>query len=158
MVVDRRNVLAEGNLRVRYRGETKTDSLTPLYRAVEEFLLRYSAHRGDSSIDLVISANLVLYHEEQRTFSLYYGNDMQLSSRGDLKVGRVYRVRSIGDLTKIPQSFNLEDFRESFQLIFSDTKVVVHSLASLVFILRRHTSRFSAPPKPGNQWLVETIF
>ena len=154
---DRANILCEGNLRIYYKGEG-TEVKKTLERAVEEFLDRYRGRKGDSSIDLVVSANLVLYHERLKTYSLFFGNGLQLTRKGDVNTNTVYSLRSQTDLRDVPSAFALEDFRESFQQIFDDTEVSVHSIASLVFILRRHATQFTTQPKKNSNWLVTKIF
>ena len=111
-----------------YKG-ADTEVKEPLKRAVGEFFDRYDQLPGVNTLDLVVSSNLVLHNEELNSFSLFFGNDLELSARGDLRLGSLHSIHSISDLADVPHNFELEDFRRSFQAIFPNTKVVVHSVA-----------------------------
>ena len=93
---------------------------------------------GDRGWKVATFANAVLQgNEDSPTYSLYFGQ-----SYGDLAdrqkhVRRIARVNNLGEVGNVELEYTVEDFTEIFFTGHKDTKVSVHSLANLVFVITR---------------------
>jgi hypothetical protein len=61
-----------------------------------------------------------------------------------MQLGALLSVWNMSDVQSLPTSFGLADFESTFNKIFVDTRVTVHSLASLVYIIRKPMDVFSS--------------
>jgi hypothetical protein len=88
-----------------------------------------------------VSANAILQsRQEQESYSIYYGHDYVYDGERSMQMSALHQVWNMSDVASLPTSFTLGDFEKIFNKIFTNTKVTVHSLVSLVYIIRKPIS------------------
>jgi hypothetical protein len=61
-----------------------------------------------------------------------------------MMLGPVYTAHSMDDVGQLPVLFSQEDFGRIFHKTFANTKATVHSLVSLVYIVRKLLNSYEA--------------
>lgn len=109
-----------------------------LVKAFAKLFGLYSVDKNQPSFDVVLTANLVLVHEKTGQFCFYFGQDHGKNEGAEsLALNTIYRVDSISDVNNIPNAVTIDEFSDAFDKIFSDTSTRVHSIAAVVYIIRR---------------------
>lgn len=98
----------------------------------------FRKYGGDIMLDVSRTANVVLRGTKDGKFSIFYGLDF---SDRDIDLGLPVVVTSIRDIQKIPTEVPINEFESIFFRNFSDTDVVIDSIANKVFIFRGLLSR-----------------
>jgi hypothetical protein len=82
-----------------------------------------------------------------KTYSLYYGQDY--TSIGELseQFGKIYFISNPGQVSELPHFFGLKEFNKIFGKVFKNTSVHVHSLVSLIYIIRKRFKDFKSEKK-----------
>jgi hypothetical protein len=99
------------------------------------------------ALQVTVSANAILHCREEGggdSYSIYYGHDYVYDGERSMQLGILHSVWNMSDVGSLPTSFELADFDRTFTKIFVDTRVTVHSLASLVYIIRKPMDVFSS--------------
>jgi hypothetical protein len=122
-----------------------------LIKAFTKLFSLYGVDRQQPSFDVSLSANLVLYNEEQRSYSFFFGQDWSNDGRETLSLTTIYRVDALSDVANIPSSVALQEFADCFERIFGDTQTVVHSVAAVVYIIRLILPDFRRDSVVGNK-------
>lgn len=95
---------------------------------------------------MTLTANAVLKGKED-SFSVFHGSDYTAEGRKSATMSDIHYVWSMSDVGDIPVRLDRDDFENIFNRIFSTSDVSVHSLASLVYIIRKPLENYQADKK-----------
>ena len=146
---DRRLGLSEAVLRI---PENHPNIFSVLNKSFAKLFGLYAGDRKPPSFDVTITANLVLYSRSLQSYSFYFGQDFSSSDgKSSLVLSSVYQVDALSDIAGIPAAVSSQEFGEAFDRIFADTDVTVHSIAALVYIIRKLLPDFQRDSVVGNK-------
>jgi hypothetical protein len=75
---------------------------------------------------------------ERPSFSVFYGQDYTSDGRRSVIMSDVHQVFDLSDVGGLPTDFDVDSFEGAFNRIFAEgSQVSVHSLVSVVFLIRR---------------------
>lgn len=127
---------------------------TDLYvKAFAELFGTYATKKDPNpSFDVHVTANLVVTSRKLKTWSIFFGQDLgEEDGRQTVTLQSHYEVNFPSDVYKLPTVFSTKEFSELFERIFGDTDGVVHSLASVVFIIRKIMADYEGQKSVGNR-------
>jgi hypothetical protein len=81
------------------------------------------------------------------SYSIYYGSDYSGGAGRSMSIGKIYEVSNATDVSNLPTSFPLETYRDIFHKTFRNTKVRVHSILNLVYLIRLALPNFASDKK-----------
>jgi hypothetical protein len=145
---DRNEGLAEAVLRI---SADHHDPAGELFEALQELYQSY----GDGIFSVSVTANAILTKDGR--YSIWNGQDFSLGSDGALyTMSNAVDVRDPGDASAVRTDYEVQDFRRIFFRVRENTRVTVHSLVNLIFIMRRYMTDFVGQTRYGEEG--ETLF
>jgi hypothetical protein len=100
---------------------------------------------GNSRFEVVTTANAVLEGPsadsargaKRSNYSMYYGQDFSADGERRNAFSSLSYVWSMGDIANLQTDYALVDFEQVFNKTFASTKVRVHSLSNLIYVIRK---------------------
>jgi hypothetical protein len=94
---------------------------------------------------VTVTGNAILEGRGERpTYSIFYGQDYTSDGRRSVVMSHVHQVFDLSDVRLLPTDFTVDDFEGAFNRIFAEgSNVSVHSLVSVVFLIRRTLNNFA---------------
>jgi hypothetical protein len=141
--------VAEATLRLKF-GMDAASVRAHLTRAFVKLFDLY----GQTRFEVVVTANAILEGPAPgrdaagrrgrgaSTYSLFYGQDFSADGERRETSSQLSYVWSLSDVEGLKADYAAVDFSTVFNKTFSSTAVHVHSLASLVFIIRKPLGDF----------------
>ena len=109
---------------------------------------RQHTEDSDSGFEVVVTFNAILSNHEGTSFSVFYGNDYRagnlLGASPELRHGRPHIVRTIGDVSALPSTFDFEEVARAHRYSFEHSDVRVARFLNVVYLVTRFI-----PPKPA---------
>lgn len=126
------------------------------YKSVKEKLLfafvelfRQHAEDSDSGFEVVVTFNAVLSNPENTSFSVFYGHDYRagnlLGASPELRHGEAHIVRTIGDVSALPTTFDFEELARAHRYSFDNSGVRVAKFLNIVYLVYRFIPPRKAP-------------
>jgi hypothetical protein len=134
-------VLAETTVRIPF------DGFRPASYYLQKAILQLQTiYDKKVTFDLVITGNLILKTQTSGKLDVWFGQDFSnATDTSELRVGPVYRVRDISDVSKVPTEFSFDTFAEAVRNKFPRSSLTLHSVINLVYIIRTFVPR--PPPR-----------
>lgn len=110
---------------------------------VEEFLSLFREHTESSTegFEVVVTFNAIITNSENTTFSIFYGHDHRAGNLSgaspELKFGDTILVQSLGDVSKIPTSFDFETLARQHRFSFESSDVRVAEFINIIYLVYR---------------------
>jgi hypothetical protein len=103
----------------------------------EAFEVLYEIY-GPGFFDSCVTANAILRGDENGRFSVFYGQDFSQDEVGVLySMSEVRIIEDLSDVADLQTEFDIQDFKNIFFANRQNTKVSVHELINLIYIIRR---------------------
>jgi hypothetical protein len=146
--------VAEATLRLKFG----MDPATVREHLTRAFVKLFDLY-GQTRFEVVVTANAILEGpapgresadtrgRRASTYSLYYGQDFSADGERREASSELSYVSYLSDVEKLKADYAAVDFTSAFNKTFSSTAVHVHSLASLVYIVRKPLGDFSRDKK-----------
>lgn len=156
-MADRRTGIAQGTLRLAYRSKNKKAALVRAYQ-------RMRRTYPDSTFYVTLTANVVLRHQTDGTFQVFYGQSygrarsvylgQVVDEEGELEqLFQEFPVSSEKEAQALPTDWFISDFQELFKRNFATSDVVVHEIISLVYFFSKGMDNYerqkSLPVRPS---------
>jgi hypothetical protein len=142
-VAGRGSGLSEATLRLKF-SLTEAEVRRELARAFAKLFDLYT----NATFEVTVSANAILRGPPERpTFSLYFGADYASDGQRSVRMGPIYTVGDLGEVSNLPATLAQADFERVFDRTFESTGVTVFGLASLIYIIRKSLSDFDRDRK-----------
>lgn len=156
-VADRVTGIAQGTLRLAYRSKNKRAALV---RAFQQMRRSYPG----STFYVTLTANVVLRHQTEGTFQVFYGQSygraksvylgQVVDEDGELEqLFQEFPVSSESDAAALPTDWAVSDFQELFKRNFANSNVAVHEIISLVYFfskgLEHYERQKTLPARPA---------
>lgn len=113
---------------------------------IKAFQKLFHLYPNEGSFYLSITCNAILVSDlgkESETFSIFYGQNH--SSARNFDYEDTYKIKKLQDVSNVRTEFTADSFQKFFLDQFPDTKTTVHSLASIVFLVRKLGSFYDDP-------------
>jgi hypothetical protein len=94
---------------------------------------------GAGYFEVSVTANVVLEGTRNGQFAVFYGQDF---GDGDYSFAPDTVVRNLGQVGNLPINFTAQDFGRVFAANHEATDVSVHSIISIVYLIRRHLDNY----------------
>ena len=88
-------------------------------------------------IDCTLTANLVMKHDVNQQFSLFYGQDCGVQEKkSGLSLPGVYSLADPQDILEVPFDFETLDIVHVAQPRFDDSHLTIFEVANVIYILK----------------------
>jgi hypothetical protein len=93
---------------------------------------------GNGKFEVCVTANAILRGDENGRYSIFYGQDFSQDEVGVLyNMTAPVRVRDLSEVPEIRTDFEIQDFKNIFFANRANTKVSVHALVNIIYIIRK---------------------
>jgi hypothetical protein len=154
-VADRPTGIAQGALRVSYRSLNKKAALARAYACM-------ARQYPNSTFYVTVTCNVVLRHNRDHTFQVFYGQSFGRARTVYLKSNKnddllqqqqqhqpleslflEYPVASATQASELPTDWSLADFQELYRQHFDNSNVEVHEVISLVYFFSKGLENYA---------------
>jgi hypothetical protein len=146
-ISNRTGGLAEASLRLKFGlpEQTVRKYLTEAFAVLLDLY-------GNSRFEVVTTANAVLEGPsaeggKKTSYSMYYGQDFSADGERRNAFSSLSYVWSMGDIANLQTDYALVDFEQVFNKTFASTKVKVHSLCNLIYVIRKPLANYERDKK-----------
>lgn len=105
-------------------------------------LFRQSDHQPGSGFEVAVTFNAVLASRDERSFSLFFGQDYRNTSESGthsgLTFGRPTQVENLLQIHRIPHEFDLEQLLREHRNSFETSDVFVYRFINIVYLIYQY--------------------
>lgn len=105
-------------------------------------LFRQHSEGRESGFEVVVTFNAILSNPEGTSFSVFYGHDFRAGNLAgaapELGYGSTYLVRTLGDVARLPTTFDFERLAETHKHSFEQSGVHIARFLNVVYLVFRY--------------------
>lgn len=107
-------------------------------------IFREHSEDRDAGFEVIVTFNAVLSNAEGTSFSVFYGHDYRAGNLSgaapELGYGSTYLVRTLGDVARLPTTFDFERLAETHKHAFERSGVHICRFLNVVYLVFRYVS------------------
>lgn len=106
-------------------------------------LFREHTENREDGFEVIVTFNAVLANADRTSFSVFYGHDYRADNRlgaaSELRyMDRSYTVRTLGDVSRLPTTFDFERLAEAHRHFFAQSGVSIARFLNVVYLVFRY--------------------
>jgi len=130
--------LIQATLRYSVRHDNIADSL------LDNFIRLFREHteNREDGFEVIVTFNAVLRNSDSTSYSIFYGHDFRAGNLAgaapELRYRSAYLVRTLGDVGKLPTTFNFDQLAEAHRHSFEESGVSIARFLNVVYLVYRY--------------------